>query len=62
MICASLQPVDADTAAHVIVALATGLLLKALLDPDGADWRQVAVDGLQMLLSGIAHPGEATLP
>jgi TetR/AcrR family transcriptional repressor of uid operon len=46
----SLREVDPDVAAGVWVSLAVGLLLQNLLDPDGADWEQVARAGVEMLL------------
>ncbi|HIP97184.1 MAG TPA: TetR/AcrR family transcriptional regulator [Anaerolineae bacterium] len=49
----TLQPVDPDTAAQVIVSLAVGLLLQGLLDPNGADWGQVAQEGVQMILESL---------
>ena len=50
----SLRPVDPDVAALTIVALAVGMLLQGLLDPDGSDWGQAAHDGMTMLLEGLA--------
>lgn len=49
----SLRPVDPTAAAHVIVSLGVGLLLQALLDPQGADWDQVAGEGVRILLGGL---------
>jgi len=49
----SLRPVDPDTTARVIVSLAVGLVLQGLLDTEGADWGQVAKEGMRMLLEGI---------
>ena len=51
----TLRPVDADTAAVVIVALAIGLLLQGLLDPEGADWGLTMENGMQMLLDGLGQ-------
>jgi AcrR family transcriptional regulator len=50
----TLRPVDPDVAAPVVVSLAVGLVLQALLDPDGADWGQVAQEGVRLLLEGLA--------
>jgi len=50
----SMRPVDPDAAAVSIVALAVGMLLQGLLDPDGADWGQAMHDGVRMLLEGLA--------
>jgi|YNPNPStandDraft_1061719.scaffolds.fasta_scaffold25627_1 AcrR family transcriptional regulator len=49
----SLRPSDPDTAARVIVALAVGLVLQGVLDPDGADWGEVVREGITMLLRGL---------
>ncbi len=49
----SLCPVDPETAAQVIVSLAVGLVLQGMLDPQGADWGQVAQEGVQMLLGSL---------
>ncbi|MCX7681409.1 MAG: TetR/AcrR family transcriptional regulator [Anaerolineae bacterium] len=49
----SLQPVDPERAAQVIVALAVGLLLQGMLDPEGANWGEVMKEGIQILLSGL---------
>ncbi len=49
----TLRPVDPETAAQIIVSLAVGLVLQGLLDPDGADWGQVASEGVRMILESI---------
>jgi AcrR family transcriptional regulator len=49
----TLRAVDPEKAAQVIVSLAVGALLQGLLDPHGADWGQVAEDGVRMLLEGL---------
>ena len=49
----SLEPVDPQLTAQVIVSLAVGLLLQGLLDPQGADWEKVAKQGIQYLVDGI---------
>jgi len=46
----SLQQVDPDLTAGVLVSLAVGLLLQSLLDPQGADWGQVARAGIDVLV------------
>lgn len=48
------RPVDADHMARVLVALAVGLLLQAVLEPNGADWEAVAQDGIELVLAGLA--------
>jgi AcrR family transcriptional regulator len=49
----SLRAVDPDTATHVLLAFAIGLLALGLLDPQGADWGRVAEGGMQILLDGL---------
>lgn len=49
----SLAGIDAESASRAIVALAVGLLLQGLLDPEGADWGQVAKDSMNYLIQGI---------
>ena len=54
----SIQPVDPQQAARAIISLAMGVLLQGLLDPQETDWGQVAHDGVQFMLQGIAVSGE----
>jgi AcrR family transcriptional regulator len=49
----SLRPVDPEATARTIVALAVGLLLQGLLDPQGADWPAVSQESLALLVSGL---------
>ena len=49
----TLRPIDADTAARVVVSLAIGVVVQGLLDTGGADWGAVASRGIEMLLEGI---------
>ncbi|MGD2164747.1 MAG: TetR/AcrR family transcriptional regulator [Anaerolineae bacterium] len=49
----TLQPVDPDTTARVIVSLALGLVLQGLMDAEGTDWGEVGQRGIRMLLEGI---------
>ncbi len=56
----SLRPVNPDAAALTIVALAVGMLLQGLLDPDGANWGQATHDGMTMLLNGLATENNET--
>lgn len=50
----SLKPIDAEAGAHLLVALALGVLLSSLLDPQGARWDRVLNESIPMLLDGIA--------
>lgn len=49
----SLRAIDPDLASHVLLAFAVGMLALGLLDPQGADWGEVAQAGMHMLLEGI---------
>lgn len=47
------QDFDPLTASRVIVGLAMGLLLQAMIDPEGADWDDVTRNGIGMMVEGI---------
>jgi len=49
----SLRDVDADIASRVLLSFAIGFLVQGLLDPQGADWGQVAREGISVLLQGL---------
>lgn len=49
----TLQPVDSEIVAQVIVSLAVGLMLQGLLDPHETDWGQVAQEGVRLILDGL---------
>ena len=51
----SLADVDASVAARMISSIGMGLLLQSLLDPQGAEWDQVAMHSMQTLLRGLAR-------
>jgi AcrR family transcriptional regulator len=51
----SLQSSDPQLTAWVILALATGVLLQGLLDPQGAAWEDVAEHGMQVLMKGLGQ-------
>ncbi len=52
----SIQAIDPQQAARAMISLAVGVLLQGLLDPQETDWGQVAFDGVQFILHGIAAP------
>jgi hypothetical protein len=52
----SLRPVDPDLASDLLMSFAVGLLAVGLLDPQGADWGQVAQKGMAMLMEGLQKP------
>ena len=51
----TLKGYDPDLAAHVVVALAVGLLLQGILDPQDADWAQLPGESMKILLDGLAQ-------
>ena len=53
----SLRTDDPETMGRVIVSLAVGLLLQALIEPEGVKWGQVAEDGIGSLLRGMSADG-----
>jgi len=53
----TLRDVDPEIAAWAIVSLAVGLVLQGVLDPQGADWGEVAEEGMRMLLEGLEEKG-----
>jgi AcrR family transcriptional regulator len=50
----SLNAVEPEAAAHVVLSLAVGLLLQGVLDPQGADWPKIAEQGMKILMNGLA--------
>jgi hypothetical protein len=48
-----LKPVATDTASALLVALAVGLLVQGILDPQGADWSRVAQQSMELLLTTL---------
>lgn len=49
----SLRPMDPQLIAHLIVALAVGVVLQGLVDPQGADWGRVAHDSVSLVLTSM---------
>lgn len=49
----TLQPSDPSTSARIILSLAMGMILQAMLDPKGADWQHVTHEGIRVLLEGL---------
>jgi len=50
----SLETVDPQIAAQLILSLAVGLLLQGVLDPKGADWQKVGKESMNILMKGLA--------
>ncbi len=51
----SLRPVDPASAARIIEALALGLILQGVIDPQGANWNEVSRQGMQLLMEGLKN-------
>ena len=49
----SLRPVEPDDAARTLLALAVGMVLQGLLDPEGAEWGRQVEDGVALMLDGL---------
>ena len=54
----SIQPVDPQLAARVIVSLAVGLLMESLFDPQVINWQIEVRQSLELLMNGIARRKE----
>lgn len=54
----SLQPIDAQLAARVLVSLALGMLMQSLFDPQITDWSSEAKNHMKLLMNGIARRNE----
>lgn len=49
----SIQVEDPLMAARAITALAVGMILQGLMDPQGADWGQATQESVRLLVSGL---------
>lgn len=47
------REVDPVAASRIIMAVAVGLMMQGLLDPDGADWDRVAGESSAILIGGL---------
>ncbi|MGQ9457452.1 MAG: TetR/AcrR family transcriptional regulator [Anaerolineae bacterium] len=52
----SLRRTDPEAAANALLSLAVGLVLQGVVDPDGADWGEIARESVRLLLEGISRP------
>ncbi len=50
----TLRKVDPEVAGQIILSMAVGILLQALLQPQGADWGNTAQQGMQILMKGLS--------
>lgn len=55
----SLRPVNPETFANALLSLALGLLVQAVMDPNGADWSATLRQSLQTFLGSIQRLPEA---
>lgn len=51
----SLRDVDAHVAGEVVLSMAVGILLQALVEPEGADWERTAAQGMKILMRGLSR-------
>ncbi len=50
----TLRKVDPDVTGQIILSMAVGILLQALLEPEGAHWGSTARQGMQILMRGLS--------
>jgi AcrR family transcriptional regulator len=53
----SLREVDPERTAQIIVSYGAGLVLQGVFDPEGGQWVDVGVQGMNLLLKGIIKEG-----
>lgn len=51
----TIQPVNAQLAARVLVSLAIGLLMQSLFDPQITDWESEAKNSVELFINGITR-------
>ena len=51
----SLRKVDPQITGQIILSMAVGILLQALVEPRGADWKETARQGMEILMKGLAN-------
>jgi AcrR family transcriptional regulator len=49
----TLEEIDPRSGAALVVALGVGLIIQGLLDPEGAQWEQIADESVSILLNGL---------
>ena len=49
----SFREVDTRIGGLLVVALAVGVLLQGLMDPDGADWGEILQQGMRIMMRGM---------
>ena len=53
----SLREVDPERTAQIIVSYGAGLVMQGVFDPEGGQWVDVGVQGINLLLKGIIKEG-----
>jgi AcrR family transcriptional regulator len=51
----SFRDVDPGVAGEVVMSMAVGILLQALVEPEGANWERTAEQGMTILMKGLAR-------
>ena len=51
----SLKNSDPQIAGQLILSMAVGILLQALIEPEGADWGNTAKQSMQIIMKGLAN-------
>ena len=51
----TIQEVDPERTAQIIVAYGAGLVMQGVFDPEGGQWVDVGVQGITLILKGITH-------
>jgi AcrR family transcriptional regulator len=51
----SLQAIDPQLAARVLVSMAIGMLMQSMFDPEITNWQDEARQSMQLLINGIAR-------
>jgi AcrR family transcriptional regulator len=53
----TIQEVDPERTAQIIVAYGAGLVMQGVFDPEGGQWVDVGVQGITLILKGIIKKG-----
>lgn len=53
----TIQEVDPERTAQIIVAYGAGLVMQGVFDPEGGQWVDVGVQGITLILKGIIKEG-----
>lgn len=50
-----IRKINPDIVSRIIIAVAVGLMMQGLLDPQGADWDEVAKESAMIILKGLQN-------